>query len=54
MDAYMFLHNSYFIHDGDVGPSVQQHSDHLHVLVLRSPDDWRPAAAVLKSTSTDQ
>lgn len=49
-----FLHRSYFIHNGDVSPSIQQRSDHLHVLVLRRPDDGRPAAAVLKLTSTDE
>lgn len=41
---------SYFIDDGDVSSSVQQRSYHLHVFVLCSPDDWRPATAVLKET----
>ena len=33
--------------DCDVGPAAEQGADHVHVLVLRRPDDGRPAAAVL-------
>lgn len=38
---------SHVVCEGDVGAPCQQHADHLDVLVLRSPDDGRPAPAVL-------
>ncbi len=42
------LVETYFIINGNISSSVQQRFYHRHVFVLGSPDDRRPAAAVLK------